>query len=78
MRAARRARVALPSAILPRVQEALLLELWLGDGASARAAWEEVLALTADSDDLADGLQRFRAEVHLQRLARAAQVSGAP
>lgn len=76
--AARAARVADPSAILPRVQEALLLELWLGDGASARAAWEEVLALTADSDDLADGLQRFRAEVHLQRLARAAQVSGAP
>jgi Tfp pilus assembly protein PilF len=72
--AARAARAAQPTATLPAVQEALLLELWLEDSAGARAAWEEVLALTSESDDLADGLQRFRAEVHLQRLMRAAEV----
>jgi Tfp pilus assembly protein PilF len=71
-RASEAARAADPEAILPVVQEALLLELWLGDGRAARQAWEDVLALTSQRDDLAAGLQRFRAQVHLQRMQRAA------
>jgi tetratricopeptide (TPR) repeat protein len=55
-------------ALLPAVQEALLLELWLNDPWSAREAWRRVLELSGGQADLAAGLQRFRAQLHLQRL----------
>ncbi len=70
LEAARAARRADPSALLPVVQEAMLLELWIDDPAAAREAWTEVLRLAMASDDLAAGLQRFRAAVHLERLER--------
>jgi len=57
-----------PEALLPAVQQALLLELWLGDVAGARRAWRKVLEISAGRDDLAAGLQRFRAQLHLLRL----------
>lgn len=74
--AARRAVLAArgsdPEALLPAVQEALLLELWVRDAEEARRAWREVIEIAGRSDDLAAGVQRLRAEVHLQRLERAA------
>jgi tetratricopeptide (TPR) repeat protein len=66
--AARAARRADRDAVLPAVQDALLLELWLRDRGGAIEAWEEVIERAARDDDLAAGLQRFRAEVHLERL----------
>lgn len=69
-RAVASARNADPDSLLPAVQEALLLEIWLGDPEAARQAWERVLDLASRSNELAAGLQRFRAEVHLQRLDR--------
>jgi hypothetical protein len=59
------------SAVLPAVQNALLLELWFDDKKAARRAWQEVIDLANQGDDLASGLQLFRAQVHLQRLQRA-------
>lgn len=70
LRAASAARDAGPGALLPIVQEALLLEYWRGDLVAARDAWREVLRLSDESLDLAAGLQRFRAELHLERLER--------
>lgn len=69
--AARSARRADRDAVLPAVQDALLLELWLRDRDGAIEAWEEVIERAARDDDLAAGLQRFRAEVHLERLGGA-------
>lgn len=69
-RAAAEARRLAPRELLPAVQEALLLELWFDDAPGAREAWREVLELSGGSADLAAGLQRFRAQVHLQRLAK--------
>ncbi len=57
-----------PEALLPVVQEALLLEFRLNAPWDARAAWRRVIELSGGRVDLAAGLQRFRAQVHLQRL----------
>ncbi len=57
-----------PTALMPAVQEALLLELWLKDPWAAREAWRRVLEISAGQSDLASGLQRFRAQLHLERL----------
>lgn len=57
-------------ALLPAVQNALLIELWIEDKRAARRAWQEVIELAKANDDMAAGLQQFRAEVHLQRLER--------
>ena len=59
-----------PTALLPSVQRALILELWLGDVEASRAAWRRVLEISASEPDLAAGLQRFRAQLHLARLPR--------
>lgn len=59
-------------ALLPAVQNALLIELWQKDKLAAQRAWREVIELASTTDDLAAGLQQFRAEVHLQRLEREA------
>ncbi len=59
-----------PAALLPLVQRALILELWLGDVEASRAAWRRVLEISASEPDLAAGLQRFRAQLHLARLPR--------
>lgn len=67
---AREARDSDPQAILPRVQEALLLERDLGDPEGARQAWRGVLTVAAGRDDLGALLQRARAQVHLERLGR--------
>lgn len=69
--AAQAARRADRDAVLPAVQDALLLELWLGDFDGAQEAWRDVVERTSRDEDLASGLQRFRAEVHLQRMQRA-------
>ncbi len=68
--AAVQAAEASPQALLPAVQQALLLELWVKDPWAARAAWSKVAELAAARADLAAGLERFRAQVHLQRLTR--------
>lgn len=62
-----------PQELLPAVQEALLLELWVRDPWAAREAWARVAELAAERADLAGGLERFRAQIHLQRLTRAAR-----
>lgn len=64
------ARVSDESALLPAVQEALLLELWLQDFEGAKVAWTRVIDLAAGSQEVAAGMQSFRAQVHLQRLER--------
>ncbi len=69
--AAQAARRADRDAVLPAVQDALLLELWLADFDGAQEAWRDVVERSSRDDDLASGLQRFRAEVHLQRMQRA-------
>ena len=68
--AASAAAAADPSALLPAIQEALLLEHWIGDRDRARAAWRRVLALAGGGEDLGAVLQRMRAQVHLARSAR--------
>ncbi len=59
-------------ALLPAVQNALLIELWQNDKQAAQRAWREVIELASTTDDLGAALQQFRAEVHLQRLEREA------
>jgi tetratricopeptide (TPR) repeat protein len=68
LRAVQQARESDGQALLPAVQEALLLELWLGDEEASMRVWREVIEIASNSEDLAAGLQLFRAEVHLQRL----------
>ncbi len=68
--AARAASTASPRAVLPLVQQALILERRLGDARLAREAWGRVLELSEDSEDLGLLLQRWRAQVHLERLER--------
>ena len=57
-----------PGALLPAVQEALLLELRLGDVPGARAAWHRVLEIAGEQPSLAALVQRLRADLHLARL----------
>ena len=68
--AAVQAAAAAPQELLPVVQQALLVELWVKDPWAARMAWARVAELAAARADLAGGLERFRAQVHLQRLTR--------
>lgn len=74
---ARAAQRADPDAILPVVQEALLLEYWLGDPIEAEQAWQRALELASSSDELGDFVQRVRAQVHLERIVRRAENEGA-
>ena len=75
--AARRAAAADPRAVLPLVQEALILERRLDDPEGALAAWERVLELGAAREDLGALLQQLRARVHLERLHGALDADGA-
>jgi tetratricopeptide (TPR) repeat protein len=63
-------RQADPYALLPAVQNAMLLELWMEDREGALRAWRKVLELAIANDGLDSILQQFRAEIHLQRLER--------
>lgn len=75
--AARAASEVAPRSVLPMVQEALILERRLGDARQARVAWRRVLELSDDSEDLGILLQRWRAQVHLERLERTLAEGGA-
>jgi tetratricopeptide (TPR) repeat protein len=59
-----------PSALLPVVQEALLIERHFGDPGRALKAWRLALELSRQQKDLGAVLQRTRAEVHIGRLER--------
>lgn len=72
-RVAAQAAALAPQELLPAVQQALLLELWVKDPWAAREAWKRVAELATARADLAGGLERFRAQVHLQRLTREAR-----
>lgn len=59
-----------PLALLPVVQEALLIERHFGDPQRALKAWHLALELSRQQKDLGAVLQRTRAEVHIGRLER--------
>ncbi|MCA8981986.1 MAG: tetratricopeptide repeat protein [Planctomycetes bacterium] len=59
-----------PQALLPVVQEALLIERHFGDPRRALKAWRLALELSRQQKDLGAVLQRTRAEVHIGRLER--------
>lgn len=59
-----------PQALLPVVQEALLIERHFGDPRRALKAWKLALELSRQQKDLGAVLQRTRAEVHIGRLER--------
>ena len=58
---------------LPLVQEALVLELFLGRPDEAEERWQEVARLGEGAANLADLIQGLRARVRLERAADAAQ-----
>ncbi len=64
------ARAADPDALLPVVQQALLVERHFDDPARALATWRVALLLAREQKDLGAVLQRTRAEVHIGRLER--------
>jgi len=70
---ARAAQRSNPVALLPVVQEALLLEYRLNDPGEAERVWRRVLELAGSSEELSALAQRMRAQVHLSRLARRAE-----
>lgn len=74
----RAAQRADPMALLPVVQEALLLEYWLERPAEAEKAWKRVAELAGASEELGALVQRMRAQVHQGRIARRALEAGAP
>ncbi len=76
LEAARAAEALAPQSALPKVQQALLHEQWLGDPAAAKAAWERVIGEARTSGDLSDLIQSMRARVVLERLGAASD--GAP
>jgi len=65
-----------PAALLPVVQEALLIERHFGDPARALKAWRLALELSRQQKDLGAVLQRTRAEVHIGRLERSLAEGG--
>lgn len=58
---------------LPLVQEALVLELFLGRSDEAEQRWQEVARLGEGAANLAELIQGLRARVRLERAADAAQ-----
>lgn len=70
------AREADPDALLPVVQQALLVERHFNDPERALATWRVALQLAREQKDLGAVLQRTRAEVHIGRLERV--VGGGP
>ena len=58
---------------LPLVQEALVLELFLGRPDEAEQRWQEVARLGEGAANLAELIQGLRARVRLERAADAAQ-----
>lgn len=65
---AREAHGAEPEAVLPLLQEALLLDLGRRDPVLAEAAWQRVIAVTKTRGDLVSLLERTRARARLERL----------
>lgn len=65
---ARDAHDAEPNAVLPLLQEALLLDIARGDPKLAEAAWGRVIAATETRGDLVSLLERTRARARLERL----------
>lgn len=70
--AARRAEDAGREELLPLVQQALLFEHGLAQPDAARERWERVAERAAGRGDLAAMMQGLRAQVELERAARAA------
>jgi len=56
--------------VLPKVQEALLLEHWFKDERGALALWKQVMEEASESSDPAGLLQAFRARVVVERSER--------
>jgi predicted Zn-dependent protease len=56
-----------PGAVLPALQQALLLDEWVEDPVRAELAWKHVLTIARGSSQLIDVLERTRARVRLER-----------
>ncbi len=56
--------------VLPRVQEAMLLEHWFEDGKGALVLWNQIMEEASESSDPAGLLQAFRARVAVERSER--------
>lgn len=67
-----------PDSVLPALQQALLLDEWIGDSVRAEIAWKRVLSIARGSSQLIDVLERTRARVRLERYEaeRARNVAG--
>jgi len=65
--AARRAQAADPEALLPLVQEALLLEHYLDRAEDALAVWRQIVERSSGSPELGSLLQALRGRVELER-----------
>ncbi len=71
----RRAEELDPLAALPLVQQALLLEEWLGDPDAARDTWRRVLDSARGASDLGAVLLALRARAALERLGPGEQAA---
>lgn len=73
---AERAHASAPNALLPLVQQALLLQNWKKDPVAAEKLWGDVLAQARASSEMGALFERLRARVLLDRRALATTTAG--
>ena len=72
------AHAAVPDALLPLVQQALIRQHWQKDAAGAEQAWGEVLTLARASPEFSALFEHLRARVELERRAKEAPPGASP